>query len=88
VRLTYSEFQQYSPLEDEQVIRLSVVYNGREFFALLTAEPRWRDRRNRALDCLAMIVADGGEPGDYTADVRTELGERQLEGVCDGEAAG
>lgn len=84
MRLTYSEFQQYSPLEDEQMIRLSVVYNGREFFALLAAEPRWRDRRNRALECLAAIVADGGEPGDYTGEVRTELGEKLCEAVCDG----
>jgi len=79
--LQYSELQQYSPLEDEQMIRLSVVYNGREFFAHLAAEPRWRDRRNRALDCLAAIVSEGGEPGDYTTEVRAELGEAQSEAV-------
>lgn len=83
MKLTYTEFTAYSPLEDEQQVRLSCFHRGAEYFALLTAGGKWRDRRTAALDYLAMIIANDEPPGDYTNDVRREMGEPLLEGVCE-----
>jgi len=80
--LTYREFWFYSVLEDEDQVRLSVGWKGQEYFALLVAQPRWRERRNDALQILASIIGAGQEPGDYTGEVRSEMGETpQPEGL-------
>jgi hypothetical protein len=75
VRLTYTEFSFYSVLEDEDQVRLSCFHDGHEFYAILASEPKWHERRRQALDHLAMVIADGDEPGDYTVYVREQMRE-------------
>jgi hypothetical protein len=85
MKLTYTEFVYYNVLEDEESIRLSVFLDGQEFCALLAAEPKWKARRTQALDLLAEAINGGAEPGDYTREVREQMGESQPQGVCEHE---
>jgi hypothetical protein len=88
MKLTYTEYEFYSILEDEQQVRLSVFHDGQEFCAMLAAEPRWRTRKATALELLAEAIGGGAEPGDYTAQVREQMGESQPQGVCEHEGSG
>jgi hypothetical protein len=85
MKLTYQEYEYYSVLEDEQQVRLSVFHDGQEFCALLAAEPKWKARRTQALELLAEAINGGAEPGDYTKEVREQMGESQPQGVCEHE---
>jgi hypothetical protein len=85
MKLTYTEYEFWSILEDEQQIRLSVFLDGQEFCAVLAAEPKWKARRTQALELLAEAINGGAEPGDYTREVREQMGESQRQGVCEHE---
>ena len=83
MRLTYTEYEFWSILEDEQQVRLSVFKDGQEFCAVLAAEPKWRTRKAQALELLAEAIQGGAEPGDFTREVREQMGESQPQGVCE-----
>lgn len=63
---TYSEFRHYSPLIDAEAVRISCWDSrGGEFWMLIPAADgrRYRERRNEALDAIAIAIADKLEPG-------------------------
>lgn len=62
---TYHEYRSYSPLHDAEMVRLSVFdARGAEYFMMLAAGRKYRDRRLQALDDIDYAIQRGMQPGE------------------------
>jgi glycerol-3-phosphate dehydrogenase len=78
VRLTYNEFFFWSPTFDEDAVRLSFYHAGQEYFAIVPAGGKWRDKREAAAQAMAQIIDEGGQAGEWTTEIRQALVEARL----------
>ena len=69
--MAFSEFRFYSPLTDQEMIRVSMSNersNGfyGEFFTIIPASDgrRYRERRDEALNLIMTAIESGLEPGE------------------------
>lgn len=60
----YSEFQFYSPVLDDNLVRLSMADDhGREFYVVLREGKAYRERRRAALEDIGEAIEAGLQPG-------------------------
>lgn len=65
----YHEYRFYSPVHDEDMVRVSVFdMRGREFFAMVPAGKRYRQRRTEALDDIDTAIGQGCDPGQVVVN--------------------